>query len=1518
MRIRKLELHGFKSFPDKTALHFGSGVACVVGPNGCGKSNIVDAIKWCVGEQSAKSLRGDDMLDVIFAGSAERHPVGYAEVGITFSAEGGEPLPGEYARFSEVQIGRRLHRNGTSEYFINQARVRRKDVVDLLLDTGVGNNLYSFIEQGRIGEIIHTSPEKRRSLIDEAAGITRYKARRDEAQQQLEATGAQLDRAADVADEMGRRVRVLESQVLKVARHRRLRALIRQDEIVLSLAKFADLAASRRTVHDRHQAARLEAGQTDRMASLREVELENQRSESDLAEHWLGVTREELLSSENQVRDLESNRTFSQRTTDEARLEQERVEIARAEADREATKAAADAQRMREELLQLSVAAEEIAEAVAASKDALAGILERRKSEKTAVENQELASSQLSEAHAEARARLFELERRMASIPTLRTRLREQLSEAESEQAALQAEKVRFDGVRAELQGKLVQVEEGVRESDRAVRECDEVVRSAKLSLEAVEKDYESCLRSARDVQEAVAREISELEREVRQKEVERERAMAEAVRSVRQRSESVLEAERRRLRDEVQHAERRGNAWLQALEQVHRESLRQEEARAAAQEAAQEAESASQLSRLEFENSEELKNLEGRLRGEMAERLNVRALARTAAQREVDEAALAWETTHERQLAVRREIEECQGRLRGLEAEALAESSREIGAAAVREVLGSPPSLVDTLDVPEADEHWIGKVLDDRLLAPVVNRRADVELAASTARAKGRATIVWSPGDAGIVGMLKGYAVVESLERAMDHYLSGAGAAVVRDTGERVDLDGVIRLGAAGAAAEAALRRRRDMADLRRLVEEKVATERSFAEELVRLRERRGEAARELENANVQFREEETAGSEQLRATQAKAQASARERVVQKAEEIRLQRAQLRSGLQMHLDAVRSGHDGERQAANKTFRETLQLWRSTLDELAERARVVAEQEVASERERQAAILEALQQEGRAQIEQRKSHGNERRRVLDEASEGARRRAGDAQAALNEAMEARSLAESARSEAQAQASEAALALTRHDAEIQSVAATLLAVERRIGESVGAIEALEVEQESLRQELVAAMSQAAEALGRRDQALAELKRRQGVLSVVEAEEEVARAKVREDAVQAATLDERARGLLGAAESAVARADEARQRRERADQRLLELSQGIEEASRALADTESALIVALEARERAIAQVEDGKERLSQKRRLVREGELALKEVLDRRDGARKAEGELETELREIHLELEALRERMTERHDVSLPALLDRLEVQSQLTIEPGDGARQGFQVADEVVEPVLPLVLRADDLDDDESVRARVSDLEENRIRLAALGEVNLAAMDEYADITVRHADLVAQRLDLETSVESIRSAIAKMNRTCRDRFREAFDRVNENFQAAYPRLVGGGSARLALTDEEDLLETGVDIFVQPPGKRLQNLSLLSGGEKAMAAIALLLSLFQVKPSPFCLLDEVDAPLDEANGARFNEMLKEMSSISQFIVITHNRKTMEAADTLYGITMPTPGCSRLVSVRMGI
>jgi chromosome segregation protein len=200
------------------------------------------------------------------------------------------------------------------------------------------------------------------------------------------------------------------------------------------------------------------------------------------------------------------------------------------------------------------------------------------------------------------------------------------------------------------------------------------------------------------------------------------------------------------------------------------------------------------------------------------------------------------------------------------------------------------------------------------------------------------------------------------------------------------------------------------------------------------------------------------------------------------------------------------------------------------------------------------------------------------------------------------------------------------------------------------------------------------------------------------------------------------------------------------------------------------------------------------------------------------------------------------------------------------------------------------------------------------RRQLDELGEVNLAALEDYRQLEERHVFLVGQKADLEESLHELQKAIGKINRTTRQRFHETFTLVNERFRELFPRLFCGGTAELRLTNEDDLLETGIDIIVQPPGKKLQNVSLLSGGEKALTAVALIFSIFQIKPSPFCLLDEVDAPLDEANIGRFNDLVREMSRFSQFIMITHSKATMAVADTLYGITMEEAGVSKVVSV----
>jgi chromosome segregation protein len=210
----------------------------------------------------------------------------------------------------------------------------------------------------------------------------------------------------------------------------------------------------------------------------------------------------------------------------------------------------------------------------------------------------------------------------------------------------------------------------------------------------------------------------------------------------------------------------------------------------------------------------------------------------------------------------------------------------------------------------------------------------------------------------------------------------------------------------------------------------------------------------------------------------------------------------------------------------------------------------------------------------------------------------------------------------------------------------------------------------------------------------------------------------------------------------------------------------------------------------------------------------------------------------------------------------------------------------------------------------------RAQRLAELKTAMEGFGEVNLMAIEEYQILKQRHDFLSEQQTDLQQALDTLRKAIHRINRTTTKRFVEAFHLVNEKFKVVFARLFKGGQASLVMLDEQDPSTTGIDIVAQPPGKKLQNIDLLSGGEKALVAIALIFGLFMIKPTPFCLLDEVDAPLDDANINRFLDLIKDFSKSSQFILITHNKKTMETAQTLYGITMETPGVSKVVSVRL--
>ena len=1210
MRIRKLELQGFKSFVDRQTFHFGSGIAGVVGPNGCGKSNVVDAVKWVIGEQSAKSLRGGAMQDVIFSGSAVRKRVGLAEVVVTFSSEG-EPFPGDYARFEELQIGRRLYRDGTSEYLLAGVRVRRKDVVDLLMDTGVGNKLYSFIEQGQIGEIVQAKPEKRRGLLEEAAGISRFKAQKAEAEQLLEATAANLERATDLAEEWSRRLRTLERQVEKAARHKRYSAQIRQGEIFLGLVQYNELILDRRALGQRSGTESARARALAKELEQREYELTGRKQEIGLHSRAVGQLRERLSELEASRRETESARHYQDKEARDLEARQQVLEHDLADASQQAELGTTEAERLKLELADTQAALSDRSAALAVLQD------------RADTQARELTR---------IRARVEDGKRKVMALITSLVRSRVSVEANERRRLELGENLTQFlkDQVR-------VQTDLGGMEQQ---------LTAAQGSLSTSQ--------------------------ELRQK--------AQA-----------------------------------AVDQAH----------------AQTSEHRAVVDRLQGEQRE----------ADRLVTLGERSLARTEARHQ--------------------SLSELASSHAGVDG-------------GVRQVLSAAQHLgvlAEHLDVPESLEGALTQAMDGDLETVLFSSQEALIAAAVQARGGGRAKLLVVPetpartglglavggsaqGQLALAALLGDTRVVDSLEQAMALPLGVQ--AVVRGGGLRLG-SGAVLVGKSGKGAGAALLRRR----------------------------------REL-----------TALQEQLELE--------------------------RTGLANAKQTSQGARDAVRAA-----RERIQAGRTQIDSL----RVVL-------RQAEAAVGEARL--GVRDVERDIQARQDRQRAL--AKEEGRLRA---------------------------------RIKAVDQDLEGEASTIQRDESR-----------------------------------QEEAEAALSRDQAILVTHQASAAQARESLVTTRGQAAGVRERALVLESSHASAVRQRDEAHKRRarlkreqEKAEGRLLFL-QGDDRRLMFLLQEQGEEQAEL----RGKLQIE--KEHLGKCRAGLNADEERLRGLRGKLANAQTAAGQLELKLQQVKLGIEGLRERVEGRYNLGLAALLDRLDRDAALVIEAGDGAQAQVPIPGLVLDQVADLRVTPENLEDPAAVKAWVATLEKAKNALQRLGDVNLAALEEYTEVDERHNWLTGQQADLEQSVGAIRRTIAKINKTCRERFRSAFDRVNNYFKEIYPRLVGGGQARLSLTNEEDLLETGVEIFVQPPGKRLQNLSLLSGGEKAMCAIALLFSLFKVKPSPFCLLDEVDAPLDEGNGARFNSVLQEMSSLTQFIIITHNKKTMEVVDTLYGVTMPEPGASRLVSVKV--
>jgi len=1182
MKIKKLELCGFKSFVDRTVLRFDQDVFAIVGPNGCGKSNIVDAIRWCMGEQSARHLRGRSMEDVIFNGSESRTAHDLAEVTLTFDNDTPTELPLEYKEFAEIAVTRRLHRTGDSEYLINKTPVRLRDVTDLFLGTGAGTKAYSIVEQGKVGLIVSAKPEDRRLLIEEAAGITKFKSRKKQAERKMELTQQNLLRVGDIVAEIERNVASLKRQAAKAERFVAYRNELEDLQLHVAAHKYLELVGW----------IRLESGEVGRISEASE----QARAEVDARDAEIEATRLDVHAAE-EVLDAAQNASFGA----ENAVRAEEAAIARAK-DRVASLELREHQAAGEKHEMGDHAARLAAEGAAVAREVEA--IQKEESEQSARGAEEDAKlADFAGAHSIADARVHE--RRQA------------ISKGQAQIASAEAKLVGFDRRRGEMSA-----------------------RRDKLGAERASLDTARIETAAR---------AQELKRSADETRAGRVTTAAEKTR---------LEARLVELKERIQTQER-------ALEESKNE-LSKRRSRYGA-----------------------LEEMHARLEGRGA---GTKALVGTR------DACLAGLVAD--RVEAPPELTQALAGLLGARLEDVVVRDEERGVALLEEMARGKKGRASIVPLNAPFVSGANRELPTALAEGIVGRLAD--------------GLRFAPEDEGLVRGIVGDAiVVRDLASARALRGSGVRAALVTLEGAVFHADGRIAGGQGDAVAAGMLESKREARELAKEIErlDRVVTHCLEAHQLTR-----GEIAE--------------AGAALDRARQ---EVHARDLALVTAEKD-LQKADERlHGIVARLDALAV-------------------------EESELERALAE--AGAERDEAASVLS----EARARVE---------------IAEG---ELYDAEAALGEARD------------------------RLDGQRQVVTAVKIAMA------------------ATREKLAAARGTALR-----------LTRSAG------------------------ELDERVRRL---------------------DEELV---------TNARARSQTALELDAHA-----AQLQMALDR-------ARETQDTLGTA--RADFERLRGGLLEREmaLKELRARFDALREEL-QRHEIVLR--------EKQVALEHVLGG-----VADKFRGLHLPRVIGDYHMrtPPDEVSHARIDEL----VRLIErMGSVNLDAMREHEESQRRFEFYTTQKADLEKALSDLTRAIQQMNRESRRLFEETFEAVNIRFREIFPRMFRGGRAELRMTNPEDLLETGIDIVAQPPGKKLSSIELMSGGEKALTAVSLIFAIFQIRPSPFCILDEVDAPLDEANVARYNETVRSMTDRSQFILITHHKRTMQLADVLYGVTMGEPGVSKIVSVKM--
>lgn len=1181
MHLKSLEIQGFKSFADKIVLNFNKGLTAVVGPNGSGKSNIADAVRWVLGEQSAKTLRGSKMEDVIFAGTQHRKPVGFAYVALTIDNSDHE-LPIE---FDEVTVSRRIYRSGESEYCLNKTPCRLKDIHELFMNTGVGREGYSIIGQGRIDEILSTRSEDRRLIFEEAAGITKYKARKKEAERKLENTKQNILRINDILSELEAQLGPLKQQAETARKYIELSNELKGIEVSLFLDTIDKLKI------------RMEEVETQSRDIKDQIDEENRRIEN--------------IKNNNRSK----NERLEQRKSE---LEALKNEIHRI--DTEIEKSEGHIRLCEEKINNLITANENFGKDIVSIKE---------------------RANQIDIEIDKKKKRLVQLERDEENFSRL-------LEEANSKLA--------------EIMARLDEGERQIEEAKQAIMDKQDDLSDTKIRLNNLKNNSENC----RDVQKR-------LKEEIRQSILERDREsmrIEDLENSLRETRENIRKS--RNVLDELEQKKAETQKSYDELKQKQ-DSIRQE--------------LGSMQSKLKFLNdmvnrmegySHSVKSVLkasdqlGSIHGALAQLINVEKRFETAI--EVSLAGALQNVVTDDEYAAKNAIDYLR-----------------------KNNLGRVTFLPITSVKP--------RTLDDELLSQIMSMKGFEGIASEKVSCDKKYRDI-------ILNLLGRTVIVDNMDSgiSMARHFNYSFRIVTLDGGI-LNTGGSMTGGSTGSQSTSLIGRNRAIGELTDKINDQ---------------------SRQLKEIDVKINDFE----EKLR-------------------EI--------------------NENIENENKNLSNLELIRLRDETnIAQIQENVRKLS-----------------------AKIEMQ---------------------------------------------------------TQQDIELDKQLAEIKEESKKV---TGIIKDIEEEIRLLKEKIQSHQVKNRDEQQKRDELHTDINDyRVSVNSIAESKQ-----NVNEQIVQ---LTQEKAGIL-----------EGLTRRESEKERNIERINNLK--------------VEIEGTNEKISKIKEEKtgkelkaEGLSEEIKVL-EDELAgmLDKVTERNDNIlrlQEEQGRLEARKAKMESELETIQNRMWDEYGLTYGNALElRTEIQN---------------------------------------VRATQTRINELKEQIRELGPVNVAAIEDYSKTRERFSFMKTQHDDLVESQDKLEKVIVNITRVMKKQFIEQFALINKNFSIVFKELFNGGYAEVQLTDAENVLESNIDIIVQPPGKKLQNMMLLSGGERAMVAIALVFAILRMNPAPFYILDEIEASLDDANVYRFAEYIKRYKDELQFIVITHRKGTMEAADILYGVTMQEHGISKVVSMKM--